>query len=290
MAKTKNPLVALAASGRIGPLAIATNTTHASITKRAPHPPDLRSLAQLSWRTMFQKAVALWHSLSPTEKLSWERQATPLHMTGFSYFVSQALKPNPGIYLPLAGGIMTGPIDMGGNHLTTLPAPSSPDHAARYQDLTDHAALSTTIHSLKGPAYFQAYNSSPQTINFATTTKLAFNSTTYNYGSYWDTTNYQFKPLIPALYFISARCRLATISPGQYAQLYAYLNGNLLAILHAPYAGTTGAIHLIGNLIQYFNGTTDYLDFRVIHSHSPSMDTTSTYLATSALAHLISQT
>lgn len=290
MAKTKNPLTALAASGRIGPLAIATTTTNASITKRAPHPPDPRTLAQLSWRTMFQKAVALWHSLSPSEKLSWERQATPLHMTGFAYFVSQALKPNPGIYLPLAGGTMTGPINMASNNLTNLPAPSSPDHPARSLDLTDHAALSSTIHSLKGPVYFQAHNSAPQTINFATTTKLTFNSTTYNYGSYWDTTNNQFKPLISGLYFLTARCRLATITAGQYAQLYAYFNNTLTAILHAPYAGTTGAIHLIGNIIQYFNGTTDYLDFRVIHSHSPSMDTTSTYLATSALGYLIAQT
>ena len=63
---------------------------------------------------MYQKAVALWHGLSAAEKGEWESQARPKHMTGFAWFMSQALKPNPGLYLPLQGGTMQGIIEMDG--------------------------------------------------------------------------------------------------------------------------------------------------------------------------------
>jgi hypothetical protein len=57
---------------------------------------------------MVQLAISLWHLLSDTEKEAWETSARPHSMTGYNYFLSQALRPNPGIYLPLAGGTMTG--------------------------------------------------------------------------------------------------------------------------------------------------------------------------------------
>ncbi|GAH97344.1 unnamed protein product, partial [marine sediment metagenome] len=55
---------------------------------------------------MYQKCAALWHTLSADEKQEWESLATPKHMTGFAYWQSQCLRPNPGIYLPLQGGTM----------------------------------------------------------------------------------------------------------------------------------------------------------------------------------------
>ncbi len=84
------------------------------IVEKKPELKDVKSTAQLSWRHMFLKAVALWHALSAEEKAEWESAATPRHMTGYAWFVSQALRPNPGIYLPLQGGIMQGLIDMDG--------------------------------------------------------------------------------------------------------------------------------------------------------------------------------
>ncbi|GAI24570.1 unnamed protein product, partial [marine sediment metagenome] len=79
---------------------------------------------------MFTKCVDLWHLLSEAEKAEWERLATPRHMTGYAWYISQCLRPNPGIYLPLQGGTMSGIIDMAKHRLLRLPAPTHNQEAA----------------------------------------------------------------------------------------------------------------------------------------------------------------
>lgn len=125
MAKLKNPLFSLSAKGGLGKAISFVRRGGRSIAEKKPEVPDARSPAQLIWRHMYQKAVALWHALSEAEKQEWESLARPKHMTGFAWFVSQALKPNPGLYLPLQGGKMAGDIDMDKNRLLKLPAPTS---------------------------------------------------------------------------------------------------------------------------------------------------------------------
>ncbi|MBA7547101.1 hypothetical protein ES705_39503 [subsurface metagenome] len=85
---------------------------------------------------MYQKAVVLWHALSVAERQEWESLARPKHMTGFAWFISQALKPNPGLYLPLQGGTMAGDIDMDGHRIEDLPDPTADQDAAtkKYHD------------------------------------------------------------------------------------------------------------------------------------------------------------
>jgi len=85
---------------------------------------------------MYLKAVALWHALSSAEKQAWESSARRKHMTGFAWFMSQALKPNPGLYLPLQGGIMSGDIDMDKHRILKLPLPTDDQEAAskKYHD------------------------------------------------------------------------------------------------------------------------------------------------------------
>ena len=85
---------------------------------------------------MYQKAIALWHALSATEQQELETLARPKHMTGFAYFISLALKPNPGLYLPLQGGTMQGDIDMASYRLLTLIDPILDQEAAtkKYHD------------------------------------------------------------------------------------------------------------------------------------------------------------
>jgi len=80
---------------------------------------------------MWQLAASLWHDLSQAEQAVWETQGTARGMTGFAWYMSQALRPNPGIYLPLAGGTMTGNIDMDGHQVTDMIDPTDPAHAAR---------------------------------------------------------------------------------------------------------------------------------------------------------------
>ncbi|MBA7581334.1 hypothetical protein ES708_23236 [subsurface metagenome] len=123
MSKLKNPLFSFKAQGALGDALTFLRRRKQDIVEKTPKPEDAKSLAQLSWRHMYQKAVALWHALSAEEKQEWESLARRKHMTGFAWFVSQALKPNPGLYLPLQGGSMTGDIVMGKNRILKLPLP-----------------------------------------------------------------------------------------------------------------------------------------------------------------------
>ena len=117
------------------------------IVEKKPELKDVKSPAQLSWRHMYLKAVALWNALSAAEKQEWESLARPKHMTGFAWFMSQCLKPNPGIYLPLQGGTMQGNIDMAKNRLLKLPLPTDAQEALRLAELTAHIAIAAAHHA-----------------------------------------------------------------------------------------------------------------------------------------------
>jgi len=85
---------------------------------------------------MWQLAASLWHQLSADEQAVWESLGTRRHMTGYAWYMSQALRPNPGIYLPLAGGTMTGDIDMDGHQVTAMLDPAADQDGAtkKYHD------------------------------------------------------------------------------------------------------------------------------------------------------------
>jgi len=134
MGKTKKPLLSLDAHGTLGDIITYQKRGRGSIVRKKPIPADPKSLAQLSWRHMYQKAVALWHALSGAEKQEWETLARPKHMTGFAWFMSQCLRPNPGIYLPLQGGTMSGAIDMASNRVLHLPEPVDGQEPLRLTD------------------------------------------------------------------------------------------------------------------------------------------------------------
>lgn len=124
MSKLKNPLFSLEGHGKLGAITMR-HTRSATIAETIPKLKDMHSDSQVSWRTMFEKCTLLWHALSAAEKKTWEALATPKHMTGYALWQSQCLRPNPGIYLPLAGGTMQGAIDMSTHAITTLPDPTA---------------------------------------------------------------------------------------------------------------------------------------------------------------------
>ncbi len=130
MTKLKNPLLSFGATGRLGKLFSLAKRQGRHIIERKPIPTDAKSPAQLFNRHMFTKCVDLWHLLSEEEKQIWESLARPLHMTGYAWFISQCLRPNPGIYLPLQGGTMSGDIDMAKNRLLKLPEPTDAQEPA----------------------------------------------------------------------------------------------------------------------------------------------------------------
>lgn len=129
MAKVNHPLFSLDARRKLGDDIVYVRRGGHNVVESRPIPQDARSVGQLSWRHMFQKVVALWHALSAAEKEAWESLARPRHMTGYAWFVSQALRPNPGIYLPLQGGVMQGVIDMDGFAIQDLLDPVNPQDA-----------------------------------------------------------------------------------------------------------------------------------------------------------------
>ncbi len=146
MAKLKSPFFSFGATGRLGKALTVARRLTGPVWLLRGRPTDPKSPAQQEWRHMYQKGVALWHALSENEILEWERAGTRRHMTGFAWFMSQCLRPNPGLYLPLQGGVMTGDIDMDGHAITALPAPVNPNDAARKTDLYSPP----TLHRVRG--------------------------------------------------------------------------------------------------------------------------------------------
>jgi len=174
LAKLKGPLNSLSASGRLTAGLTFLRRRFTNIVEREPQPKDTKSFAQLEWRHMYQKAVALWNALDAVEKLSWESLARPFHITGFAYFISQALKPNPGLYLPLQGGKMAGDIDMEKNRLLKLPLPTDDQEAASKKYHDDN--LPPGGYTEGARVYHNANQSAP----YNTYTILNFNSETYD--------------------------------------------------------------------------------------------------------------
>jgi len=144
MTRLKNPLFSLAASGSIGRVLTFIKRRGIALAENKPTPHDAQTQEQLTWRSMYQKCAILWTSLGTAEKVAWHALASPRGMSGFNYFQSQCLRPNPGIYLPLAGGEMKGDIDMEGYSVLDLPAPTLPADAAR-KSYVDAAVASVTL-------------------------------------------------------------------------------------------------------------------------------------------------
>ncbi|MBA7652321.1 hypothetical protein ES703_60151 [subsurface metagenome] len=174
MAKLKNPLISLGATGALTKALTFVRRRKQNLIEKTPVVPDAKSPGQLAWRHMYQKCAALWHTLSASERLDWESRARILHMTGFAYWQSQCLKPNPGIYLPLQGGTMQGAIDMDGHHIHGLPLPIHLQDPLRRQDYVDY---------IQPHLHFQGArvtHSVDQAIPHATTTTLAFDEERYD--------------------------------------------------------------------------------------------------------------
>jgi len=263
LTKINKPLFSLSAFGTLGKNLVFRRRGKDTVAQRLAHPVDRRSVAQLQWRTMYQKAVALWHLLSPAEKEAWERQATPLHMIGFAYFVSQALKPNPGVYLPLSGGTMSGAVDFDGHEILNLPEPTDNLEPIRKLDLATHAACDSAIHALKGEVSFRAHQTSRQTITAGGYTTLQWHSCDWNVGNYFDLANNRFKPLVAGKYHFDVAVRFYNCSITCRFNLYAYRNGVLYAALDIKEVEDYNYPLLNGSHIVSFNGSTDYVQWKL---------------------------
>lgn len=177
MTKLKNPLLSLDAHGTLARALTFLRRRKQDIVEKMPAPSDPKTQAQVSWRHMYQKCAALWHTLSEAEKREWAALASTRHMTAFAYWQSQCLRPNPGIYLPLQGGTMQGDIDMAKYRLLRLPLPVD---AQEPLTLAYHDA---SILPYLGTDSCRAYHPANQPVFHATDTYLIFQA------ELWDTNN-----------------------------------------------------------------------------------------------------
>lgn len=227
--KLKQPLLSFLASGRLAEILAFRRRFGKTITEKKPVPPDARSLTQLSWRHMYQKAVALWHALSAAEKQDWESQARSRHMTGFAWFMSQALKPNPGLYLPLQGGTMSGNIDMAKNRLLQLPVPVG------VQDPLRVAEFNSSIYPYLYHEGARVYHSANQSIPTGAWTTLIFDSERWDTDAIHDpiTNNDRLTCKTAGRYLIAATIMFATNNVGSRGVAIYSSDGFYIAMVNA---------------------------------------------------------
>jgi len=134
--KLKIPLLSFSAFGQLTQHFSLRRRGKQTILEHKPIPTDARSPNQLIWRHMYSKCATLWHDLSEAEQQEWQSAARPKHMSGYAWFMSQCLRPNPGIYLPLQGGTMQGDIDLDSYRLLNLIDPTVDQEPAtkKYHD------------------------------------------------------------------------------------------------------------------------------------------------------------
>jgi len=129
---------------------------------------------------MWQLATSLWHQLSAAEQAVWESAGTARGMTGYAWYMSQALRPNPGIYLPLAGGVMAGDVDMDQHQVMDLPAPVADQDAAR------KGYVDAEVAGAGGGQGARVIRTSNQLIPHNTLTAVSFDTEDYDNDNMWE--------------------------------------------------------------------------------------------------------
>jgi len=164
---------------------------------------------------MWQLAADLWHQLSPAEQAVWERLGTQRNMTGYAWYMSQALRPNPGIYLPLAGGTMSGDVDMDGHAITDLPDPAADQDAATKKYHDDNLPVGGYTQGAR------VIRTAIQTIPNNAITAVIFNAELYDDDTMWEgVTNPSYLTVRTAgVYLIIGHVHWAASAAGMRAEL-----------------------------------------------------------------------
>lgn len=266
MAKLKSPFFSFGATGRLGKALTVARRLTGPVWLLRGRPADPRTEPQLSWRTMWQLAAELWHELSESEILEWERAGTRRGMTGFAWYMSQALRPNPGIYLPLAGGQMTGNINMAGHQVKDLPGPDTDQDAAtkKYHDDNLPACGYT--------AGCRITDSAHQAIPRLVLTTVRFNTTIYDTDDMHDGVAYPYRITIKTagIYLILTNIRWNNDVFG-YRYLYLRASGGpYFATSMVGLASTGDLRHEVSTIYKFVAG--DYVELRAYQNTAGALD------------------
>ncbi len=247
MAKLKAPLLSFLATGNLAKILAFRRRGKTTVAESYPFPMDRKSTEQLTWRTVFQMAVEWWHQLSPAEHLEWEALARPRHMTGYALFLSTALKPNPGIYLPLIGGAMKGDIDMAGHAFNGFY--TSPEQT-----------------------FARIYLSTPQTIPANTWTKVLLDLVHFDIQGEADLANNHIVVKTTNRRFIFGQAQFVAISviPGHRFGIGIQLNGDWVssAFYHSSKSATMSVLTSSPMLLS----SDDIIDMWVHHDMDSDID------------------
>lgn len=122
---------------------------------------------------------------------------------------------------------------------------------------------------------FMAYKNADQTLSDATNTKITFPATYLNVGSYFDTSNSRFTPLVAGKYYLQCTVTYECGSANAYnnSELKFYVNGSTNHWEQATIPNNNGNrfSEKICGIID-FNGSTDYVE--VYGAHDVSTGTT----------------
>jgi hypothetical protein len=128
----------------------------------------------------------------------------------------------------------------------------------------------TSTLGFDGPA-FSAYANANQSITSGVATKITLNAENFDTASAFDsTTNYRFTPTVAGYYQINCTFRCSGTSlTSAFANLYK--NGSIYVRICEA---TTQQITILGSIVVYLDGSTDYLEvYGVVNATSPSFDT-----------------
>ncbi|MBA7675386.1 hypothetical protein ES703_83619 [subsurface metagenome] len=216
---------------------------------------------------MWQLAASLWHELSENEILEWERQGTKRGMTGFAWYMSQALRPNPGIYLPLAGGNMTGEINMQWRQITGLPPPIDATDAARktYVDWRAHEEVTR-------PAV-RARRTTNQEIPHNVATTVIFDMEDHDNDTMWEGVTNPDRITIntEGIYIILGQVQWAASAAGYRGELLWHSVAGWIAQTHTQQADFDDLWR--GNVATtWYCEVGDYLELRIFQNTGAPLD------------------
>lgn len=140
------------------------------------------------------------------------------------------------------------------------------------QDLTA-AQLKAILESNAQPAFSVHRNAVNQSIASVTITLVQFTHEEFDTNNNFDNaTNYRFTPTVAGKYIITFSAWLLGLLNGETFVTSIFKNGSLFVDGLQNVPGANADVSSIASALIDFNGTTDFVDFRVFHNNAGALN------------------